>query len=110
MFVVLTAYAGSLTNDRGRFDFETFFNQQILEIPTDRPIKVCEKNCPILGKAYMFKEEFFERQELVCFVEQRDFDDPGMEDLINAENHYKFQGPVGPKACQRTAPRYAHAR
>ena len=40
----------------GRLDFETCFTRQILEIPTDQPKKVCDKNCPILGKAYMFKE------------------------------------------------------
>ena len=38
----------------------------------------------------MFKVEFwlsviFERQGLVFFVEQRDFDDPGIDDLINEE-------------------------
>ena len=27
----------------------------------------------------------FERQGLVCFLEPRDFDDPGSEDLINKE-------------------------
>ena len=62
MFVVLAANAGSMTNDRyvdavGCFFFFFFFTLQILEIPTDRPKIVCEKNCPILGKAYMFKEE-----------------------------------------------------
>ena len=36
----------------------------------------------------MFKVEFslrviFERQGFVLFVEQRDFDDPGIDDLIN---------------------------
>ena len=41
---------------RWRLDFETCFTRQILEIPTDWPKKVCDKNCPILGKAYMFKE------------------------------------------------------
>ena len=38
----------------------------------------------------MFKVEFwisviFERQCLVFFVEQHDFDDPGIDDLINEE-------------------------
>ena len=37
---------------RGRLHFETCFTRQILEIPTDQPEKVCDKNCPILGKAY----------------------------------------------------------
>ena len=34
---------------RGRLDFETCFTRQVLEIPTDWPKKVCEKNCPISG-------------------------------------------------------------
>ena len=38
----------------------------------------------------MFKERLqlggvFETQGLVCFLEPRDFDDPGSEDLINEE-------------------------
>ena len=60
MFVVLTAGAahiGFLTNDRyaRTVGFGNFFTRQVLEIPTDRPTKVCEKNCSIFGKAYMLK-------------------------------------------------------
>ena len=40
-----------------------------------------------------------------CFLEHRDFDDPGTEDLIN-----EFRGRVGPEACRRTAPGYAHGQ
>ena len=92
MFVVLTAYmyVGSFTNNRYLDDWilKLVLTRQILEIPKDRPKK--DKNCPILGKAYMFKERLllgggFERQGLVCFLEPRDFDDPGSKDLINEE-------------------------
>ena len=44
---------------RGLLDFETFCPTDPRN--TDRPThewKVCEKNCPIFGKAYMFKVEF----------------------------------------------------
>ena len=37
----------------------------------------------------------FERQGLVFFVEQRDFDDPRIDDLINEEPSPIFRGPVG---------------
>ena len=50
----------------------------------------------------MFKVEFwlsviFERQGLVFFVEQRDVDDPRIDDLINEEPSpiSRFRGPVG---------------
>ena len=45
MFVVLTAYAGSLTNDRYAWTvgFWKFFTWQILEILTDRPRKSAKK-------------------------------------------------------------------
>ena len=35
-----------------------------------------------------------ERLGLVCFLEQRNFDDPGIDDLMNG----KFRGLVGTKA------------
>ena len=54
MFVVVTAYAGSLTNDRNAWaaavGFWNFYTRQILEIPTDRPTKVCEKTVRFLEK------------------------------------------------------------
>ena len=49
--------------------------------------------------------DVYESQGLVCFLEHRDFDDPGTEDLIN-----EFRGCVGPEACRRTAPGYAHGQ
>ena len=49
--------------------------------------------------------DVYESQGLVCFLEHRDFDDPGTEDLIN-----EFRGRVGPEACRRTAPGYAHGQ
>ena len=71
---------------RGLLDFESFYptDPRITDRPTHEQ-KVCKKNCPIFGKAYMFKVEIFERQCLVFFVEQRDFDDLGIDDLINEE-------------------------
>ena len=47
----------------------------------------------------MFKVEFwlsviFERQGLVFFVEQRDFDDPGIDDLINEEPSLHQSSPI----------------
>ena len=42
---------------RGRLDVETCFTRLILEIPTDRPTKACEK-CRVSGKADMHKGEF----------------------------------------------------
>ena len=52
MFVVLTAYAGSLTNDRyaRTVGFWNYSSRQILEIPTNRPTKVCEKAVRFLEK------------------------------------------------------------
>ena len=91
MFVELTAYVGSLTNNR-------YVDDWILKLayPTDTrntnrlTQESLRQNCPILRKAYMFKERLqlgggFERQGLVCFLEPHDFDDPGSEDLINEE-------------------------
>ena len=41
----------------------------------------------------------FQRLGLVCFLEHRDFDDPGSDDLLNGENDRdEFRGPVGPVA------------
>ena len=55
--------------------------------------------------------EGVERQGLVCFLEPRDFDDPGSEELINeSKNDSELRGPVGPEAYRRTAPGYAHGR
>ena len=88
MFV---AYVGSLTNDRYVDDWilKLVLPRQISR-NTDCPKKVCDKSCRILGLAYMLKEGLelgggFQRQDLVCFLEPRDFDDPGSEDLINEE-------------------------
>ena len=55
MIVVLTvcaAHLGSLTNDRYAWTvgFGNFFTRQFLEIPTDRPTKVCEKTARFLEK------------------------------------------------------------
>ena len=36
---------------RGQLDFETFFTQQILEIPTDTPTKVCDKKLSNFSKS-----------------------------------------------------------
>ena len=120
MFVILTACAGSLGNGRyvdRQLDFETLSTRLPTDLrntigPTDRLVKVCEKSCPISGKAYMFKEELSLGGVLrgrICFVEQRDFDNPGIEDLIN-EDCYEFRGLVKPEAYRRTAPGYAHGR
>ena len=40
---------------------------------------------PFDKKSFIFKVELliFERLGLVCFLEQRDFDDPGIDDLMN---------------------------
>ena len=38
-----------------------------------------------------------ERLGLVCFLEQRDFDDPGIDDLINGER-FKISGTRRKKA------------
>ena len=107
MFVVLTACAahvGFLTNDRyaRTVGFGNFFTRQVLEIPTDRPTKVCEKNCSIGNflpdrsskyeqtdqrksakklldfwkslhvQVELYFSGIFERHGLVSFVEQRD--------------------------------------
>ena len=81
MFVVLTAFAahgGSLTNDRYAWTvgFWNFFTRQILEIPTDRPTKVCENLSDFWKSLHVQVELYFsgifERQSLVSFVEQRD--------------------------------------
>ena len=64
-------------------------------------------------KSFIFKVELliFERLGLVCFLEHRDFDDPGSDDLMNEENDRDdFRGPVGSEACRRTAPGYAYGR
>ena len=60
MLIILRAYVArgdSLTNDRYAWSvgFWNFFTRRILEIPTDRPRKVCEKLSDF-WKAYMFKE------------------------------------------------------
>ena len=75
------------------------------------------KNCPIFGKAYMFKEESqlgrgFERQGLVCFLELDlgDFDDPGMEDLINEESWVRISGTRRAKSMSEDAPGYVHGQ
>ena len=70
---------------------------------------------PFDKKSFIFKEELliliFERLGWVCFLEHRDIDDPGSDDLMNGENDRdEFRGPVGPEACRRTAPGYAHGR
>ena len=52
MLVVLTAYADSC----GRLDFETFSLDRSSKHRQTEPQKSA-KNCPILEKAYMFKEE-----------------------------------------------------
>ena len=76
---------------RGLLDFETFLPDRPSNYrQTDPQIESLRKNCPIFGKAYMFKVEFwlsviFERQSMGFFVEQRNFDDPGIDDLINEE-------------------------
>ena len=49
----------------------------------------------------------FERQGLVFFVEQRDFDDPGIDDLINEEPS-PISGTRRARQCRRPAPGYAH--
>ena len=68
---------------------------------------------PFDKKSFIFKVELliFERLGLVCFLEHGDFDDPGSDDLMNGENDRdEFRGPVGPEACRKTAPGYAHGR
>ena len=55
-------------------------------------------------KSFIFKVELliFERLGLVCFLEHREFDDPGSDDLMNGENDRdEFRGPVGPEPCGR---------
>ena len=71
------------------------------------------KKKPFDKKSFIFNAELliFERLGLVCFLEHRDFDDPGSDDLMNGQNDRdEFRGPVGPEACRRTAPGYAHGR
>ena len=72
---------------RGRLGFETCFTRQILEIPTDWPKKVSGKKLSDFRKNLHVQRlgEVYESQGLVCFLEHRDFDDPGSEDLINEE-------------------------
>ena len=68
---------------------------------------------PFDKKSFIFKVEWliFERLGVVCFLEHREFDDHGSDDLMNGENDRdEFRGPVGPEACRRTAPGYAHGR
>ena len=94
---------------RGRLDSETCFTRQILEITTDWPLQESlRKNRPgsDFRKSLHVQRlgDVYESQGLVCFLEHRDFDDPGTEDLIN-----EFRGRVGPEAC-RTAPGYAHGQ
>ena len=74
---------------------------------------VLKKPFDIHKKSFIFKVELliFERLGLVCFLEHRDFDDPGSDDLMNAESDRdEFQGPVGPEECRRTALGYAYNR
>ena len=62
-------------------------------------------------KSFQRLGEVYESQGLVCFLEHHDFDVPGSEDLINRlKNDFELRGPVGPEACQRTGPGYAHGR
>ena len=93
---------------RGWQDFETWTEQ------TTKPPK-CAKKKPIDKKIFIFKVELliFERLGLVCncFLEHRDFDNPGSDDLMNGENELdEFRGLVGPEACRRTALGYAYNR
>ena len=68
-----------------------FFTRQTLELPTDRPTnrKSAKKTVRFSEKLTCLHEFWlsviFERQGLVFFVEQHDFDDPGIDDLINEE-------------------------
>ena len=107
MFGVLTAYVRSLRNTR--YVNETCFTRQILEITTDWPMQESlRKNCPILGKLTCLKARWRLWESgfgLLSILEHRDFDDPGTADLIN-----EFRGRVGPEACRRTAPGYAHGQ
>ena len=74
----------------GLLDFETFLLDRSSKYRQTDPRKSAKK-CPILGKASMFKflRDFwflkfwgiFERQGLVSFVVQRDFDDTGIDGL-----------------------------
>ena len=52
----------------------------------------------------------FERQFLVSFVKQHDFDDPKIHDSGSMKNDSEFRGSNGPEAGQRTAPGYAHGQ
>ena len=64
------------------------FTRQTLELPTDRPTnrKSAKKKLSDFRKSLHVQSiVIFERHGLVFFVEQHDFDDPGIDDLINEE-------------------------
>ena len=52
-----------------------------------KPRKCAKKNILIRNakKRLHFQSRVVERLGLVCFLEQRDFDDPGIDDLMNGE-------------------------
>ena len=116
MFVVLTAYTGSLGYDRyvEGWILKLFLTWLILEMLTDRPTKVCEKNAWFHEKLTCRKESFSEVgffRDRVWFALWSNVIStiPGLR-IWSTKNHYEFRGPVGPKACRRTTPGYAHGR
>ena len=125
MVVALTAYAGSSGYDRC-VDVDGWIRVWNLLFLSNRSSKYRQttveprkfaKKLSDIRKAYMFKVELyrklgwiFESQGLVCFVEQRDFDDPGINDLIMNEERLRisFGDPSGQKhvegRCRDTHP------
>ena len=103
---------------RRRLDFETFlqnfFARQILKILTDRgrSRKVCEKTVWYIKSLHVqsivvVRLDFWK----ACFALWSNVITtiPGSR-IWWAENHYEYWGPVGPEACPKTAPGYAHGR
>ena len=71
---------------RGRSDFQRKLGQT--KTQNHETTKVCSINILIRNAKKGFKElqsRVVERLGLVCFLKQRDFDDPGIDDLMNGE-------------------------
>ena len=100
--VVIGASQPEASSAEGCDAIRSRLTRHILEIPTDRPTQVCRslqkvESFPKKKKLFDFRKslhvqsrdllvsQILERQGLVSFVEQRDFDDPGIDDLINEE-------------------------